>query len=395
MPHCLFKAFKKTLFPFNKDGYVFVCELKKHNDSLESLILVRFAQYEFFLQKRYRNKDNNFILKYKRISKNLPTGIVKTAMKIFSSYSACEIVSHNLSNNSPRQSLISPFSKNIEDFLDFKECFELEIGFGSGRHLLDRAKNYPSMQFIGIELHTPSIEQVLRQIELKGLQNIWIVHCDARVFLELLPSSLARAIYLHFPIPWEKKPHRRVWSEKFLKESLRILQDGGMLELRSDDENYFLYALNIAMQYKQLKCRINKNMKKEVISKYEDRWLKQKKDIYDLQIFALPCEKKEREIYDFSFPKGLLIRSFDTIPKKALGDDWFLCVDSLYSNDEFLVLVLSFGDFNQPQSKFLFFSKDGEAQYLGGTPIPTLSAFKAHCELLKIIMKGMNIEYSD
>lgn len=395
MPHCLFKAFKNPSFPFSKEGYRFVCEVKKEDDLFESLILVHFEQYEFFLQKRYRKKNDDFILKYKRISKNLPTGIVKTAMKIFSSLNENQIIAHNLSNNSPRQSLISPFSKNIEDFLDFRECFELEIGFGSGRHLLNRAQNHPTMRFIGIELYTPSIEQVLRQIELKGLQNVWIVHCDARVFLELLPSSLARAIYLHFPVPWEKKPHRRVWSEKFLKESLRILQDGGMLELRSDDENYFLYALEIAMKQKQFQCRVSKNIQKEVISKYEDRWLRQKKDIYGLQVFALPCERQEREIFDFSFPKGLFVGSFDRIPKKSVGDGWFLHIDSLYSNDEISVLVLSFGDFNQPQSKFLLISSDGEAQYLGGSPIPTLSAFKAHCELLKILVKGMNIECSD
>lgn len=392
MPHCLLKVLKRPSFPLSKEGYDFVCELKNYDDPLESLILVRFAQYEFFLHKRYRKKNDDFILKHKRISKSLPTGIAKTAMKIFASLEAHKVISHNLGNNSLRQSLISPFAKNIEDFLHFDECFELEIGFGSGRHLLNRAKSHPSMQFIGVELYTPSIEQVLRQIELADLKNVSIVHCDARVFLEILPSSLAKAIYLHFPVPWEKKPHRRVWSEKFLQESLRVLQSGGMLELRSDDENYFFYALDIAMKQKQLQCRIHKNIQKEVTSKYEDRWLRQQKDIYNIQVFAPPYLQKAREVYDFSFPKGLMIRSFDTIPRRTLGDHWFLCVDKLYLSEEFSVLVLVFGDFNQPQNKFLLITKDGEAQYLGGMPIPTLSAFKAHCELLKIIIKGSEIE---
>lgn len=395
MPHCLAKELRLPPLPFVNGKYEFVFEAQKEGDETQSLILVRFEDYEFFLRKRYRQKQNDYILKCEKGSKNLPTGIIKGALRIIASYNEDTLIGHNLNNDTLKQTLLSPFFKQIHHFLDFHRPFELEIGFGSGRHLLNKAKQNPSMFFIGIEIHTPSIEQVLRQIEIQGIENVWIVNFDARVFLELLPSSLCQAIYLHFPVPWEKKPHRRVWSERFLYEAMRILDQGGMLELRSDDEGYFLYALEIVLKQKYLQCKINKNLQKEVVSKYEDRWLRQHKDIYDLQVFALKKQEQVRQNETFVFPKRVLLRSFDKIPRKVIETDWFLHIDSFYASRDFSVLMVSFGDFNQPQSKFLLIPNQGEPRYLGGNPLPTKATHKAHRELLRIIQKGEEVECSD
>ncbi|WP_027327251.1 tRNA (guanosine(46)-N7)-methyltransferase TrmB [Helicobacter pametensis] len=388
MPHCLAKVIEFPSFPFEENGYRFLFEAHQYGNLSQSLILVHFGDCEFFLRKRFRKDRGDFIVKCEKISRNIPTGVIKGALRIIANLNSSHLITHNLLNDSPKQNLLSPFLKQIQDFVDFARPFELEIGFGSGRHLLNRAQKYPEMQFVGIEIHTPSIEQVLRQIELRGLENLWIINFDARVFMELLPSSLCEAIYLHFPVPWGKKPHRRVWSKRFIDESMRILRRGGMLELRSDDEDYFLYALNTALQAQHLSCKINKNLQKEIVSKYEDRWLKQQKDIYDLQVYALNEDQRPKERYDFGFPSKLSLSTFDTIQRKIVGPSWFLHIDSFYTSDDLSVLMLSFGDFGQPQSKFLLISGDGKARYLGGDPLPTQAAYFAHQELLKIIAQG-------
>ncbi|MCE3047576.1 tRNA (guanosine(46)-N7)-methyltransferase TrmB [Helicobacter kayseriensis] len=395
MPHCLAKELRLPPLPFVSGKYEFVFEAQKEGDETQSLILVRFEEHEFFLRKRYRQKQNDYILKCEKGSKNLPTGIIKGALRVIASYNEDMLITHNLNNDSLKQTLLSPFLKQIHHFSDFHRPFELEIGFGSGRHLLNKARQNPSMFFIGIEIHTPSIEQVLRQIEIQGIENVWIINFDARVFLELLPSSLCQAIYIHFPVPWEKKPHRRVWSERFLHEAMRILDQDGKLELRSDDEGYFLYALEIVLRQKHLQCKINKNLQKEVVSKYEDRWLRQHKDIYDLQVIAMEKKTEKKHNKAFIFPAKVFLRSFDKIPKKVIKTDWFLHIDSFYTSSDFSVLMVSFGDFNQPQSKFLLIPNQGEPRYLGGNPLPTEATHKAHQELLRMIQKGEEIECSD
>ena len=271
------------------------------------------------------------------------------------------------------------------DFLDFSTPFELEIGFGSGRHILQKAKNNPNKLFVGIEIHTPSIEQVLRQIELLGLKNLYILNFDARIFLELIPSNLIEVIYVHFPVPWGKKPHRRVWSERFVQESMRVLKQGGSLELRSDDEDYFVYAFEVCLKNPVAQLKVRKNLDDEVVSKYEQRWRKQEKNIYDLHLIALEHSAPKEQIPSFCFPPvQKLKRSFDTIPSKVIQKDFFLHIDSIFQHFNYCVLKLSFGDFNQPQSKFILIS-DERVGYISADPLPTKASYQAHQELLRLL----------
>lgn len=145
----------------------------------------------------------------------------------------------------------SPYLKEIEFFANHfnveREVW-VEIGFGSGRHLLYQAKKNPHIQFIGLEIHKPSIEQVLKQCELQGIENILVIDYDARLFMEFLPSNVVGRIFVHFPVPWDKKPHRRVFSAAFIEEVLRVLHLNGTLELRTDSQLYFEFTFSQMMQ---------------------------------------------------------------------------------------------------------------------------------------------------
>lgn len=81
--------------------------------------------------------------------------------------------------------------------------------------MLHNAKNHPEILHIGLEIHSPSLEQVARQIGLLELDNILILAYDARIFLELLPSNILDKIFIHFPVPWDKQPNRRILNKAF------------------------------------------------------------------------------------------------------------------------------------------------------------------------------------
>lgn len=253
----------------------------------------------------------------------------------------------------------------------------LEIGFGSGRHILHLAKQNPNDIFIGLEVHTPSIEQVLKNIAISNLQNLFILHFDARVLLEILPSNSLDCIFLHFPVPWNDSPSRRVFSEHFLALALRVLKKGGILELKTDDEIYFKDALSISKniqnpqpttkQKKQSTPKIARKMTQkmtiessiqtpqdfakndfannsetnptatieynpkssqnsnskdstqalssQIISKYQARWLRQNKNIFTLKVQSL---RKNRAILlksHFLFDKNLVKSILTKQPK--------------------------------------------------------------------------------
>ncbi|WP_300732045.1 tRNA (guanosine(46)-N7)-methyltransferase TrmB [uncultured Helicobacter sp.] len=392
MPHFLASHISLPPLPFTQDGFTFVYEALQCNDDTQSLILVRHKDKEFFLRKQYRKAKNNAIIKCEKTARNLSTGILKDSLKILSSKQT-SLINHNLSDNSPRQNLQSPFLKNIEYFLDFHHNCLIEIGFGSGRHLLHLAQSNPHLVCMGIEIHTPSIEQILRQIELLGLKNLYIINADARILLEILPAHIGQGIYVHFPVPWNKKPHRRIFSQKFLTQSLRVLDSKGMLHLRSDDEIYFKDALNLALNEPHISLEVHKNCKNIITSKYEARWERQQKDIYDMKIFQQNVQNTPENMKNykknFSFDKILRknLDNYTNFPYKKIAKDWFLHIDNLYCAGDIYVLTLCFGDFHQPQNAFLqiTFAQTPIAHYIGNKPIPTQAAIKAHTHLTQIL----------
>ncbi|MGX2983163.1 tRNA (guanosine(46)-N7)-methyltransferase TrmB [Helicobacter sp. 23-1045] len=159
----------------------------------------------------------------------------------------------------------------------------LEIGFGSGRNILNLARTNPHSAIIGLEIYRPAIAQVLRQIQLLGLQNLFVANLDARVLCEIIPRKSLDRIFLHFPVPWDKNPQRRVLSAQFLQNALGALKNGGFFELLTDSAEYFDFAKDLAKDYH---FEAQENAGNAVVSKYEARWRRQGKVIYKLKIFS-------------------------------------------------------------------------------------------------------------
>ena len=331
-----------------------------------------------------------------------PIGIAKDALQALSA-KLDSTISHNLSPNTPAQSTQSEFLLTPRQVLTFLqdshnlENLSLEIGFGSGRHLLNLAANAQKEKsnacFLGLEIYKPAIEQALRQIKLLNLENLYISDLDARSLLELMPQDFLSAIYLHFPVPWGKKPHRRVFSKVFLHHALCVLKIGGFLHLRTDDVGYFEDSLQI-VKNAQVEYRVEKNASLSVVSKYEARWRKQKKDIYDVFVYKnTPSQMRAQTSGNFHFSKAqqdafykkaqFFAKNPQNLPK-VLKKDYFLHINSIYKNKDCFIVSVSFGDFYQPQNSFILIQNHA-VRYVGKGLLPTNAALSAHkllCEIL-------------
>ncbi len=220
----------------------------------------------------------------------------------------------------------------------------------------------------------------MRRIDLEKLENVWVVDYDARLFMELLPSDRVERIFVHFPVPWDKKPHRRVISETFVAEAMRVLAPGGTLELRTDSDNYFRYAMEVFTKPSRVRLRLEKNGEAAVRSKYEDRWRRMQKDIYEIHLEALESSPPRRLEADFSFPCTPGIRElFARKPDKAwIEEGCFVHIERLYAIDETDGLVrLSFGSFDRPEHKYILL-RNGKAAYYPHPPVATRTNLKAH-----------------
>jgi tRNA (guanine-N7-)-methyltransferase len=117
----------------------------------------------------------------------------------------------------------------------------LEIGFGSGEHLVWQAENNPHAGLIGAEPYVNGIVAALSAIEARQLDGRIRIYADDAVRLLdwLPPASLSRAFML-FPDPWPKTRHRarRLLSPFLLDKLSRVLSPGAEFRFASDIADY-------------------------------------------------------------------------------------------------------------------------------------------------------------
>lgn len=133
----------------------------------------------------------------------------------------------------------------------------LEIGFGMGHAFIEQVRANPSVDFIGVEVHTPGVGSVLNEALEYDLQNLVVYSEDANQVLDqcITDQSLSK-IQLFFPDPWPKKRHhkRRLVQTVFIEKILPKLKMGGTLHFATDWEPYAEHMLEILEQFPQLKA---------------------------------------------------------------------------------------------------------------------------------------------
>jgi tRNA (guanine-N7-)-methyltransferase len=124
----------------------------------------------------------------------------------------------------------------------------LEIGFGMGEGLAEIAAACPENDYLGVEVHTPGVGALLKQLGERGLDNVRIIQHDAVEVLThmLAPGSLA-GVHIFFPDPWHKKRHnkRRLIQPPFVRLLAERIAPGGYLHLATDWEDYALQMLEV------------------------------------------------------------------------------------------------------------------------------------------------------
>jgi tRNA (guanine-N7-)-methyltransferase len=391
MPHITVKPFDTTGIKKGEYGKSTKVLFKaQDNFSSDELIGINHKGEDFLLC--LKKNPASWLLKYDKVTRPLNVNLLKQAIADISMGLKLEVLQSNITIHPTKLIPSSEYEKAIEDFINIEFSFpsvSIEVGFGSGKHLLYQAGKNPNRLFIGIEIHTPSAAQVLKQIEILGLKNIWVVNYDARLLLEMIPSNTCHQIFVHFPVPWDKKPHRRVISPSFLEESLRVLEVGGRLELRTDSPKYFWYSMETFLGDRVAKTgvEIRKNEALEITSKYEARWLRQEKDIYD--VYVTGTEKSETRVLDFDFSfKDIVYKKeiLDKISyKPELFKGFFMHFERLFKiEDEAILIKLAFGSFDRPEHKYIYLDKS-KAYYFNTSPVKTLTNHKTHLKIMEYL----------
>jgi tRNA (guanine-N7-)-methyltransferase len=124
----------------------------------------------------------------------------------------------------------------------------LEIGFGMGETTAEIAAAHPENDYLALEVHTPGVGSLLKQIDEHGLTNLRLVQHDA---LEVLEHMAAPATFdganIFFPDPWPKKRHhkRRLIQPPFVTLLASRLKPGAYVHVATDWEEYARQILEV------------------------------------------------------------------------------------------------------------------------------------------------------
>ncbi len=132
-------------------------------------------------------------------------------------------------------------------FPDPKKDYWLEIGFGGGEHAAWQAEHHPEIGLIGAEVFLNGIASLLGHIERGGLSNIRIYPEDVRPFLASLATASIGRVFVLFPDPWPKSRHadRRFVNNGNLDLLARLMPQGAILRIATDDETYKAHAREV------------------------------------------------------------------------------------------------------------------------------------------------------
>lgn len=164
----------------------------------------------------------------------------------------------------------------------------LEIGFGMGDTTAHIARLMPEKDFLGVEVHTPGVGSLLKQIGEQDIQNLRLIQHDVfEVLNHMIGDATLAGVHVFFPDPWHKARHnkRRLIQPAFVKLLCQKIAPGGYLHLATDWEDYAVQMLEVLSAEPELTNTADGYAPQPAyrpLTKFENRGIKLGHGVWDL-----------------------------------------------------------------------------------------------------------------
>lgn len=162
----------------------------------------------------------------------------------------------------------------------------LELGSGKGEYIHQMSSLNPEFFWIAVEKDINVAATALRKHAPMSNNVFWIVG-DAAHLGDWFNQNSVDRIYLNFSDPWPKKHHakRRLSSNLFLENMLRMLKADAHIAMKTDNAKLFEYTLVLWQDYPLKLVELSVDYRREdhpedAISEYEQRFMALKQPIY-------------------------------------------------------------------------------------------------------------------
>ena len=163
----------------------------------------------------------------------------------------------------------------------------LELGMGRGDFIIDMAKTYPNINFIGLEAIDSQMVRAVENLTNKNLPNLKLINCNAEEVDNIFQKEID-TIYLTFCDPWPKKidEKERFTHVNFLKKYDKIFKKQKHIILKTDNKGFFAYSLESLSNYWYTFKRVSLDLHHDenpipnIMTNYEKQYFKEGRPIY-------------------------------------------------------------------------------------------------------------------
>ena len=187
----------------------------------------------------------------------------------------------------------------IHNYLEMKGNFKkvffndnpiyLEIGTGKGNFIIENAKRYPNINFIGIEKYDSVLVRAIEKIDELELNNLRFIRMDAKEIENVFDKEIFK-LYLNFSDPWPKDRHekRRLTSDVFLEHYDNIFADKKIIEFKTDNRKLFEYSVKSFTDYnykiQSLSLDLHSDVTDNIMTEYEAKFSNKGQVIYYVKV---------------------------------------------------------------------------------------------------------------
>lgn len=163
----------------------------------------------------------------------------------------------------------------------------LELGMGRGSFIINMAKTYPNINFIGLEMYDSQMVQAVDKLRHENLPNLKLINMDAMEIDNIFGKEID-TIYLTFSDPWPKKidERKRFTHVGYLKLYDKIFKKDKHIIIKTDNKGFFAYSLVSLSQYWYVFNRVSldlhhdENPISNVMTDFEKRYYEEGRPIY-------------------------------------------------------------------------------------------------------------------
>ncbi|MEI6455170.1 MAG: tRNA (guanosine(46)-N7)-methyltransferase TrmB [bacterium] len=178
-------------------------------------------------------------------------------------------------------------SKWNSSFFNNDNPIVLEAGCGKGEYTVGLARNNQGKNYVGIDIKGARLWRGCRTVKEESLKNVAFIRTLADHMEKLFAPGEISEVWITFPDPQPMKNRRKFTSPWFLEKFRNILVPGGTIHLKTDNEDYYNFTLEVIGEEGHILLQSTSDLFnsgisgeiREIRTFYENMWLAQGKNI--------------------------------------------------------------------------------------------------------------------